>query len=181
MGTETTGPVEIDGRAEFPDIPDGYNVATSFEARYLYAGGIEMLVRGTGKDNVVFEGDKGTVSVSRGGQVTGTPLEGRAEDPIPREEFQLYPDDNLERPPNVQKRPSTMNHMGNFVDCIRSRRKPISDLESQHRTVTACHLGNISMRLGRKLRWDPDKELFVGDREANQWLSREQRKPYEIT
>jgi hypothetical protein len=71
--------------------------------------------------------------------------------------------------------------MGNFFDCIRERRKPISDVVSQHRSVSTCHLGNISMHLGRKLTWDPEKELFVGDDAANARLTRSQRAPYEIT
>ena len=70
--------------------------------------------------------------------------------------------------------------MGNFFDCIKTRNAPISDVVSQHRSVSVCHLANISMRLGRKLAWDPEKELFVGDDEANTWLRRPQRKPFEI-
>ena len=72
------------------------------------------------------------------------------------------------------------DHMGNFFDCIKTRNKPISDVSSQHRSVSACHLANISMRLGRKLQWDPQKEEFVGDSDANAMLSRPQRAPYTI-
>ncbi|MCA9081644.1 MAG: gfo/Idh/MocA family oxidoreductase, partial [Planctomycetaceae bacterium] len=60
------------------------------------------------------------------------------------------------------------------------RRQTISDLESQHRSVSVCHLGNISMRLGRPLKWDPQAELFVDDAEANTWLKREQRAGFEV-
>jgi len=70
--------------------------------------------------------------------------------------------------------------MGNFFDCIQTRRTPISDVVSQHRSVSTCHLANIAIRLGRKLQWDPAKEEFVGDAEANRWLRREQRKGYEV-
>ncbi len=70
--------------------------------------------------------------------------------------------------------------MGNFFDCVRQRRQPLSDVAGQHRSVSTCHLGNISMHLGRKLAWDPEKELFLGDEEANGRLSRPQRAPYEI-
>ena len=65
-------------------------------------------------------------------------------------------------------------------DCVRQRRQPISDVESQHRSVSTCHLANIAMRLGRPLKWDAEHERFVGDDEANQWLRREQRKGFEI-
>jgi hypothetical protein len=72
------------------------------------------------------------------------------------------------------------NHMRNFFDSVRSRQQPICDAEIGHRSVSVCHLGVIAMRLARKLQWDPAKEQFVGDREANQWLSREMRRPWSL-
>ncbi|MEI6915660.1 MAG: gfo/Idh/MocA family oxidoreductase, partial [Armatimonadota bacterium] len=72
-------------------------------------------------------------------------------------------------------------HTGDWLNCIRSRKQPICDAEIGHRSVTVCHLGNISLRLGgRKLNWDPVKEEFVKDTEANALLTREQRKPWRI-
>ena len=70
--------------------------------------------------------------------------------------------------------------MGNFFDCIRTGRTPLSDILSQNCAANLCHLGNIAQRLGRKLKWDPEKERFVDDDEANRWLSRPQRKGYAI-
>ena len=70
--------------------------------------------------------------------------------------------------------------MDNFFDCIKTRHQPISDVAGQHRTATVCHLGTISMQLGRKLKWDPVKEECIGDDEANSMLSREPRKGYEL-
>ena len=70
--------------------------------------------------------------------------------------------------------------MGNFFDCIQSRADPISDVESQHRSVSTCHMGNISMHLGRPLKWDADKEVFVGDAEADAMRQREQRHGFNI-
>ena len=70
--------------------------------------------------------------------------------------------------------------MRNWLDCIKSRRRPISDVEIGHRSSTICHLGGIARRLGRKLRWDPKKETFPSDAEANALLARPQRKPYEL-
>jgi hypothetical protein len=69
--------------------------------------------------------------------------------------------------------------MGNFFDCVKDRKAPLSDVVSQHRSASVCHLANISMRLGRKLKWDPVREEFLGDDEANRWLSRPQRAPYQ--
>ena len=70
--------------------------------------------------------------------------------------------------------------MANFFECVKSREEPVSPVRIQHRTITACHLTNISLRLGRKLTWDPKSEEIVGDEEARSWQSREQRKPYVI-
>ncbi len=179
MGMEHSGPVEIDGKAEFPAIASGYNVATWFKARLLYANGIELQVTDTGKASVVFEGQDGAIGVARG-SIWGDPVDALKEQPLAREEYELYPHDDLSRPLRTGKREATMNHMGNFFDCIRTRNPPISDIESQHRSASVCHLANISMRVGRKLRWDPAKETFPGDREAVGWLRREQRKGYEI-
>jgi hypothetical protein len=73
-----------------------------------------------------------------------------------------------------------IGHMEGFFRSMDDRTQPISDAESQHRTVSVCHLGNISIRLQRKLTWDPAKEEFIGDDEANGMLKREQRSPFAI-
>jgi len=172
-------PVEIEGQAKFPEVPNGYNVALDFAARYTYANGVEMTVADTGRNGIMFTGTEGRIFVNRG-TVEGKPIEDLAGNPLPRDQFNVYDFDNLDRPERMGKLDAIVNHMGNFFDCIRTRRTPISDVESQHRSVTTCHLGNISMHLGRKLTWDPDKELFVGDEEANSRLSRPQRPSYRI-
>jgi predicted dehydrogenase len=77
-----------------------------------------------------------------------------------------------------QEREQFELHARNFLDCIKSRQKPISDLESAHRTATACHLANISLRLGRKLRWDPVNEQIIDDAEADARLFRAYREPW---
>ena len=71
-------------------------------------------------------------------------------------------------------------HVENFLDCIRSRKKPNSDIETTHRATSACIVGNISYKLGRKLHWDRDKEQFIGDAEANRMLTKEYRKPWVV-
>ncbi len=70
-------------------------------------------------------------------------------------------------------------HVRDFLDCVRTRRQPISDIESGHRVVTACHLANLSLRLGRKLRWDAQRETIVDDREAEGMLERPYRAPWD--
>lgn len=178
-GVQDTGPIEIDGRGEFPDVPNGYNVASKYSARLRYANGVEIEILGEGRNGILFEGTEGRIFVNRG-TVAGVPIDRLAENPLDREQFKLYPHDNLSRPPRAGKLESIINHMGNFFDCVRSRQQPIAPVPIQHRSVSACHLANISMRLGRPLRWDPEAERFVGDSEADGWLSRKQRKGFEI-
>ena len=172
-------PVAIEFHGRLPKIADGYNVPTGFSGTVRYPSGAVLRVAEEGRAGVLLEGDKGRMFVNRG-TLAGAPVDRLKEDPLPREEFQLYDFDNLDRPERVGKLDAIVNHMGNFFDCVRQRRQPISDCESQHRSATTCHLANISMRLGRPLKWDPEKEEFVGDAEANKWLAREQRKGFEI-
>jgi predicted dehydrogenase len=70
-------------------------------------------------------------------------------------------------------------HVRNFLDCVKSRKEPISDLGSAHRVATVCHLANISLRLGRRLRWDATREEIVGDAEASRMLVRPYRAPWD--
>ena len=137
-----------------------------------------MAVRDTGDNGILFTGDRGRIFVNRG-RITGSPVEQLKDRPFRREDWGIYRGDNFERPLRAGKLDAIINHMGNFFDCIESRRTPISDVESQHRSVSTCHLGNISMRLGRELRWDPNLEQFANDPEANGWLQREQREGFE--
>ena len=172
-------PVEIEGQAKYPDVVNGYNVALDFFVQYKYANGVEMTVADNGRNGVMFIGTEGRIFVNRG-IVSGKPVEELADRPLPRDEFNVYDYDNLYRPERMGKLDAIINHMGNFFDCTNSRRATLSSVESQHRSVSTCHLGNIAMKLGRKLTWDPQKELFVGDDEANTLLSRPQREPYKI-
>jgi myo-inositol 2-dehydrogenase / D-chiro-inositol 1-dehydrogenase len=180
MGCDRSGPVEIDGQADrLPDDPHSYNVPPKFSATMRYADGVEVLFGHEGRGGVLFEGDQGRIFVNRG-TIAGKPVDELKGRPLPREQYVLYPYDNPARPLRAGKLDAIINQMGNFFDCVKSRKPPISDVVSQHRSASACHLGNIAIRLGRKLTWDPEKELFVGDEEANCWLRRERRKPYQI-
>ena len=186
MGMQHTGPVEIIAEARFPDS-DGssYNVALDYHAVYKYANGVtlEVLDRERGdynRNGIMFEGDAGRLFVNRG-TIAGKPAEDLATNPFGRGDFRMYSADNFDRPIRTGKIDAIKNHMGNFYDCTLSRQTPISDVVSQHRSVSVCHLGNIAMRLGRPLRWNPEAEQFVDDAEANGWLKREQRAGYEVT
>ena len=137
-----------------------------------------MTVADHGRNGIMFIGDAGRIFVNRG-SLQGKPVEDLAANPLPRDAWQVYEFDNLDRPERAGKLDAIINHMGNFFDCVESRKNPVSDIESQHRSVSTCHLGNIAMRVGRKLRWDPVSEVFPGDDEANAHLSREQRDGFE--
>lgn len=171
-------PIEIDGHATFPDVENGYNVPIDFDVTYQYANGVTMTVKDYGENGILLTGDAGRIFVNRG-KITGAPVEALAKNPLPPQDWKVYDFDNLSRPLRAGKLDAIINHMGNFFDCVQTRRTPISDVISQHRSVSTCHLANISMRLGRKLRWDPVREQFLDDPQADQMLRRDQRKGFE--
>jgi myo-inositol 2-dehydrogenase/D-chiro-inositol 1-dehydrogenase len=171
-------PIEIDGTARFPQVENGYNVPIDFEVTYQYANGVTMTVKDTGENGILLTGDAGRIFVNRG-KITGAPVEALAKKPLGPQDWKVYDFDNFERPLRSGKLDAIINHMGNFFDCVQARRQPISDIESQHRSVSTCHLANISLRLGRKLKWNPDVEKFVQDPQADQMLQREQRTGFE--
>ncbi len=179
IGAQMSGPVEILGKANYPNVENGYNVAVDYGVTYKYDNGVVMTVADNGRNGIMFTGDAGRIFVNRG-TVSGKAVEDLETNPLPREKFDIYAHDNLDRPPRMGKLDAIVNHMGNFYDCLKTRNAPLSDVACQHRSVTTCHLGNISMRLGRKLQWNPEKELFVGDDEANALLARKQRAGYEV-
>jgi len=171
-------PVEINGAATMPTVANGYNVAIDFNVTYKYANGVIVTAGDTGDNGILFTGDAGRLFVNRG-KITGAPVDALKTNPLSREDWKVYDYDNLERPPRAGKLDAIVNHMGNFFDCVQSRRMPVSDVVGSHRTVSTCHLGNISMRLGRPLKWDPTQEEFIDDKEANTWLKRDPRKGFE--
>ncbi len=164
MGTEYTGPVEIEGRAEFPK--DGlWNVHGPFHIEYTYANGVKIICADSqeNKQGVVFEGTEGSVYVRRG-HIETQPAS-LLEETIGPDETKLY---------------VSNNHKGNFYECVKSRARTIAPAEVAHRSCSVCLLGQIGMQLGRKLRWDPAIERFVGDAEANRLLSKPMRGPWQL-
>ncbi|MHB1309645.1 MAG: Gfo/Idh/MocA family protein [Limisphaerales bacterium] len=178
-GTERSGPVEIEGRSLVDMIPGGYDAASKYRIDCRYASGVTMTlvdgstvternVVGEGRETpngVQFIGSEGWIYVTRG--VLRASREELLEEPLPAGALRLYKSDN---------------HMGNFFECMRSRKDPIADVEIGHRSITVAHLGAISLRMGgRKLQWNPEQETFTGSEatDANRWLVREMRKPYD--
>ncbi len=104
-----------------------------------------------------------------------------------RRGFHVYPErwQNADDPKKLQAESldspgSEMNvaHVRNWLDCIKSRQKPIADVEEGHLTAVMCHLGNIATRLNRSIQWDAVNEQIVGDAEANKLLTKAYRKPW---
>jgi predicted dehydrogenase len=177
LDVENSGPITIDGtKTKLPETPGGFNTPKLVTVDYLYPNDVhvQMLAQPPGDEGVLIEGTEGRIYVNRG-RITGKPIEEQdadaaLKDKIMAEVEKLYKGNTARMG----------DHMGNFFEAWMHGKWPISDVESQHRSVSACHLGNISIRLRRKLTWDAAKEEFVGDSEANGMLTRAQRDPYTI-
>jgi len=178
MNTEYTGPVEIWGRAEFPKA-GLWDVHGIFRTEAMYENGVHMIVSNELPNGIRFEGTDGWIFVSRGdGSVT-------ASDPVMRQSAKKLDASDprlLESVigPNEIHLPVSKEHHGNWLESIVSRKPPIAPAEVGHRSCSACLLHHAAMKLNRKLYWDPKKEQFKNDPEANKLLSRPQRAPYAI-
>ncbi len=161
LGMDDSGPVEIVGDGEFP-ATGLFTTATKVYFEATYANGTKLICK-TGGSNTRFEGTEGWVDVSRGGLKTEP--ESLKEETIGPDEIHLY---------------ESRDHKQNFLDCVRSRKQPIANAETGHRSSSLCHLGNIAMLLGRKLRWDPQRERFIGDSAANSMVARGMRSPWRL-
>ncbi len=155
-----SGPVEVEATGTFP--AEGlFDTAVTFDVHYRYANGVTLHCTSEGENGVTFEGTGGTIFVSRS-RIAGDPAELLDQEPG-------FGTNETER---------SDDHHGNWIDCMRSRARPICDVEIGHRSATVCHLGNIALRLGRKLAWDPERERFVGDDAANRMILKPMRLPY---
>ncbi len=178
LDVENSGPMTIDGTAtQLPDTPPGgFNTPKLVTVNFMYPGDVhvQMLAQPPGDEGVLFEGENGRIYVNRG-RITGKPIEEQDADPALKDSImqaveKLYKGNTAKMG----------DHMGNFFEAWKFGKWPISDVESQHRSVSACHLANLSIRLGRKLTWDAANQQFVGDSEADGMLKRAQREPYRI-
>lgn len=172
LGMDETGPVELWTEGEKFNPPTytqpesrtrGEKLCAIPKVFFRYANGITVKLDNGNEGGAIFIGDKGKIEIFRS-RVTSNPRE-LVKEAIKDSELHLYKSDN---------------HMKNWLECIKSREKPVADVEIGHRSTTLCHLGNIARWAGRKLRWDPVKECFPDDPDANQYLDRPRRKPYEL-
>jgi predicted dehydrogenase len=180
LGRERSGPVSVEGQRLVEPIPGGFTAASQYRVHYEYDDGAEHICQSTSANGwagsvlgepkpgekyhgVQFEGPAGWMYVSRGGTLEASDP-ALIDEPLPSDAERLYASDD---------------HMGNFFECVKTRKAPICEAEIGHRSASVCHLGVMAIRLGRKLHWDPKAETFKDDPEATGMLAREMRKPYD--
>jgi hypothetical protein len=177
MNTEYTGPVEIWGTAEFP-THGLWNVHGKFLTHAIYANGVTMDISGDFPNGIKFYGTEGWIFVTRDEMVTPTDPGGKAVAP-PKPLVASDPKilDSVIGPNEIHLYESADQH-GNWLECIKSRKTPTAPAEIGHRACSTCLIHHIAMKTKRRLYWDPVKEHFKNDDEANCMLSRPQRAPY---
>ncbi len=174
------GPEHVEAQVLAQPIPGGYTAISEYDVKFTYANGVVHNAKTTKADNIFggvedpegqrngvrFEGTQGWLWVNRGNLRASD--KSLIDTPLPDNCERLYKSDD---------------HMGNFFDCVRSRKLPIAEVEVGHRSATICHLGAIALRTGLKLQWDTNAEKFVGEnaKEANKYVAREMRKPYDYS
>jgi len=160
LGKDDSGPIAIEGTAHY-QREHWYEVPESFDLTYTYEGGLSIVCGKAYKEGVTFEGSEGSLFVNRG-KLEASPPE-------------ILKTSRVTEPLYVSK-----NHAANWLDCIKSRKSPICDVAIGHRSATVCHLGNIALRTGRKIAWDPIRQTIVGDPAAAAMLARSYRSPWTL-
>ena len=159
--TEHSGPVSVEGTCEFGQ--GLYDTAWDFDLKYVYRNGVQLRIENTGTA-LRFEGDKGWV----GNAAWRRPVEASSPEIL----------DTIVPPDGVHLYTEPAREHRNFLDCVRSRRDPYFPIEKLHRLGSLLHCGNICLKLGRKLNWNPDTETFVNDDAANRLRARALREPW---
>jgi len=192
MDMENSGPLSVEGSAIFPNEgrPHCFNNPDRFVIKMTFPGDLQLLyfvaqdpkqresitpkeeaelfakvqadMPEEKRNGIMFVGHEGRIFSNRG-RAYGKAVDELKQNPLPASAVKLY---------------ESNNHMGNFFECARSRKPPVSTVDVAHRVITACHLGNIAIHLKRKIAWDPVKQEIVGDEQAHRMMSRPQRFPY---
>jgi predicted dehydrogenase len=166
LGFDETGPVEIEGIGKFPE--EGiYNVPYEYDFICTYANGIKIRVANRSRlphgQGVCWYGDEGWLFISRGDLKASNPDILREK--IGPDEIRLY---------------RSRDHQRNFIECVKTRRQTITPPETAHRSISVAFLGEIAILTGCKLKWDPKKEMFIGNEQANRYLTRSYRSPWQL-
>ncbi len=159
--SELAGALEYEGTAEWPK--GGFTqVPFSVDVKARYANGVRLLMT-NGEKGVRFDGDEGWIRLVDTGEITAEPRSILASRSVPGVHWSFM-----------------TGHVRNFLDCIKSRRLTVSHPELAQRAHAIAHCANITLRLGRKVRWDPDNERFIDDSQANRMLERSMRPPWQV-
>ena len=178
---EVDHPVPLDAKG-MPLAEDRFNCAVSFKVKCTFSDGVVMYVRDTAKElgftnGIMFAGKNKSRFLVNRGKLVGAPVEGLEKKPLAQDALgRLYIDD----PTDGEQYGKVGYHMTNFMECVKSRKTPASDMLTHHRMLNVCHAINIAMRLNRRVVFDPKTERFGDDSLANSFIEREQRKGYEV-
>ncbi|MFO1512104.1 MAG: Gfo/Idh/MocA family oxidoreductase [Verrucomicrobiota bacterium] len=170
MDCDNSGPLEIEGKGEFPAKDAVWNTCTKYRINLKYPNDIEMVIAGGYgdiKSGTKWIGTDGWVWVDRGNAFESSNEKWSDARRLPEElrKVKLY---------------ESSDHTGNFLDCVKSRKPTITPVETAHHSAIPGHLGLISMLTGRKINWDSQKEIIVGDAEASKLLTRDFRNPWKL-
>ncbi len=171
IGADGSGPVKVKGSGTYHENGP-HDVPGEFDVQYTYANGVELYCHSQGENGIKFTGADGWAFVSRS----------RIELSLGGKNLKDYESIVKEFPHEsfATKLYASADHHENWLDCIKSRERPICDVEIGYRSVTVCHLGNIAIKLGRELNWNPEKEQFAGDDQANLLVGKPMRAPWHL-
>ena len=175
MDTEYTGPIEIWAKASFPKS-GLWDVHGSFTSHGIYANGVKMTISTELPNGIKYVGTEGWVFVTRGAYKASP-----NEPTVPNQKALSASDPRIIESvigPNEINLYRSNEHHGNWLECIQTRKQPITPVELGHRACSTCLIHHMAMKLGRKLNWDPLNEKFINDDEANSLLNRQHRYPY---
>jgi len=172
LGMDASGPVKIEGKGGF-NKAGPYDYANYLEVHYWYKNGVELMCENEGGNGVRFHGTDGWIFVSRLRLEASNPE--LLKEPVAGFDTSSYDERNKR-----EEIPGTDEHHNNWLDCIKTRQRPATEIETGHRSASICHLGNVAMRLARPLQWDPEKEEFAGDAAANMLRDKPFHAPWRV-
>lgn len=178
MDTELTGPVAVEAKAEWPGADSFWDVHGAYDVKLHYANGVEMHISDKFTNGIRFEGEKGWIFVSRGGfsATASDPTAGKKSKALDASDLSLLTTDLSKHDVQLQRAPKWDHHL-DWLTAVQEGRDPVTNVETGHRSNSACMVSWIGMKLARPLKWDPVAERF-DDEEANGMIHREERGAY---
>ncbi|MBI1900619.1 MAG: gfo/Idh/MocA family oxidoreductase, partial [Planctomycetia bacterium] len=168
LGKDDTGPVQFEAKGE-RSTGGVFDAFFNFSFTNTFADGVKLVGSTAEPRGLKFEGDNGWIFIHvHGGKLEASHPELTKEESAKDNKIKLG------------RSHGSQGHQRNFIDCVKNRETPFAAAEYAHRTATICHLNNIAMLTGRKLKWDPAKEQIAGDSEASAYLAPKMRKPWTL-